>query len=223
VKDYYARKLNAEKLALCYEIAPPRVRQYLEAEINYSLQFVHTKDSVLELGCGYGRAQKRFAEKGAFVVGIDTSFESLLWGKENRHDLQFVGMNASLLGFPDHSFDRIFCIQNGLSAFKVEPLNLLGEALRVAKPGGNVVFSSYSERFWKDCLDWFKIQSRYDLIGEIDDEKTGNGRIVCKDGFTARTIRPDDFLSLTSRIGIQVKVEEVDDSSIFFVIRVEKE
>lgn len=32
---YYSQKLSAEKLRLCYEIAPQRVKQYLESEIAF--------------------------------------------------------------------------------------------------------------------------------------------------------------------------------------------
>lgn len=36
--DYYADKLSARRLQRCYEIGPPRVQQYLEAELNYVLE-----------------------------------------------------------------------------------------------------------------------------------------------------------------------------------------
>jgi hypothetical protein len=37
-QDYYAERLAAEKLRRCYEIAPPRVRQYLRAELDFALE-----------------------------------------------------------------------------------------------------------------------------------------------------------------------------------------
>ena len=218
MKDYYSRKLNAEKLSLCYEIAPPRVRQYLEAEIRYSLQFIQKGDVIIELGCGYGRALTRFSEKCAIAIGIDTSHESLVYGREKGLNIPFVTTNASNLCFRDQTFDRVFCIQNGLSAFKLNPRDLVCESLRVLKPGGTAVFSSYSEQFWEDRLEWFRIQSRYDLIGEIDELKTMNGVIVCKDGFTAKTIYPNDFLSISQGLGASVMIEEVDASSIFMIL-----
>ncbi len=218
MKDYYARKLSAEKLSLCYEIAPPRVKQYLEAEIIFSLKFIQKDDLVLELGCGYGRILQRFSENCAQAFGIDSSYESLRWGKENGFDLKSVTNNASKLCFKDHAFNRVFCIQNGLSAFNVDPRVLVRECLRMIKPGGTAIFSSYSDRFWEDRLEWFRIQSRFDLIGEIDELKTQNGIIICKDGFTARTIRPEDFLSISQELGIKAQIEEVDNSSIFYIV-----
>jgi 2-polyprenyl-6-hydroxyphenyl methylase/3-demethylubiquinone-9 3-methyltransferase len=124
-------------------------------------------------------------------------------------------MNALLLGFKDKCFDLVACIQNGISAFKVDQEELLREALRVTRPGGRVLFSSYSEKFWPDRLNWFRIQSDHGLLGEIDDKATGDGIIVCKDGFRATTVGPADFCRLTSGIGIACTIEEVDESSIF--------
>lgn len=50
MNSYYEDKLSAKKLMKCYEIAPPRVKQYLEAEVNYVLQKIRPNNIVLELG-----------------------------------------------------------------------------------------------------------------------------------------------------------------------------
>ncbi|MGD2109726.1 MAG: hypothetical protein PVI86_10070, partial [Phycisphaerae bacterium] len=34
---YYAERLSAERLKRCYDIAPPRIQQYLDAEIRHVL------------------------------------------------------------------------------------------------------------------------------------------------------------------------------------------
>jgi hypothetical protein len=64
-------------------------------------------------------------------------------------------------------------------------------------------------------LEWFKLQSEDGLIGEIDYEKTNGGVMVCKDGFTAATVRGKDFLALTARLNVDVQMVEVDESSVF--------
>jgi SAM-dependent methyltransferase len=75
---YYARKLSGERLRRCYEIASPRVRRYLEAEIEFVLGRLEPRSHVLELGCGYGRMLRVLAGKAGRAVGIDTACESLL-------------------------------------------------------------------------------------------------------------------------------------------------
>lgn len=219
MKDYYSNKLSAERLQLVYEIAPPRVKKYFEAEVNHILQKIHTQDLVLELGCGYGRILPSLAKKAKSVFGIDTSLSSLLLGKETLRKIpncSLAQMNAVQLSFPNNIFDVVVCIQNGISAFHVNQKELIQESLRVTKQNGIVLFSSYSEKFWNDRLEWFQLQSDAGLLGEIDYEKTINGNIVCKDGFTATTVGIEQFKTLISGIdNIQVNFNEVDDSSIF--------
>lgn len=218
MKGYYADKLSAWQLKRCYEIAPPRVQQYLEAEVNHVLRKICAGDIVLELGCGYGRVVQRLALKARWVFGIDTSLASLLLGKKmlsGISNIQLLQMDALQLAFRDKVFDRVVCIQNGISAFHVNQHDLIRESIRVAKPGGTVLFSSYSHKFWEDRLAWFVLQSEAGLLGQIDHEKSRDGIIVCQDGFVASTMRPDHFRSLTEDLNVHVRIVEVDESSLF--------
>ena len=216
--SYYEEKLAAERLKQCYEIAPPRVQQYLEAEVAHVLEKIHTWDTVLELGCGYGRILPSLAQKAGTVIGIDTSLASLAMASQmlvNISNCHLADMDAVRLAFHGRVFDCVICIQNGISAFHVDQQALIRESVRVTKPGGIVLYSSYSDKFWEERLRWFHIQSGAGLLGEIDNERTGGGVIVCKDGFTATTVRSDEFLALTSGMNHEVRIIEVDESSLF--------
>jgi ubiquinone/menaquinone biosynthesis C-methylase UbiE len=218
MNGYYSDKLSAERLKKCYAIAPTRVQQYLKAESDHVLKKIKQGDLLLDLGSGYGRTMIEFARKAGFVIGIDTSRPSLLLGKKWCRDVSnclFLEMDASHLLFLNETFDVVICIQNGISAFKVDERQLINEAIRVTRPGGTVLFSTYSDKFWKERLHWFELQAQAGLLGEIDYEKTGNGVIVCKDGFMATTVSKDKFLALTSGLKVDVKIEEVDESSLF--------
>ena len=218
MSGYYSEKLSGKRLRQCYEIAPPRILQYLETEANYVLRKIHSGDAVLELGCGYGRILLLLARKAGQVYGVDTSEESLglaqemLKGISNCH---LYCMNAVKLAFPDHMFDVVVCIQNGISAFHVNQEDLIRETIRVTRPKGTILFSSYSQKIWKDRLEWFELQSKAGLVGKIDLEKTRDRVIVCKDGFAATTVGPEQFLALTSRFNVNAKIVEVDESSLF--------
>ncbi len=221
MKDYYAERLSTERLKKCYDIAPPRIRQYLRAETDFVLSRLCPGDLVLDLGCGYGRIIPQLAAKAKLVVGIDTSRSSLLLGKKYLHGIPncfLLGMNAVRMGFFEGAFDAVVCIQNGISAFHVSPFRLLRESLRVTRDNGIVLFSSYSDRFWEYRLEWFRRQAEEGLIGEIDFKKTGHGVIVCKDGFKATTFTPSQFRSLASKFKGSVEVVEVDESALFCVI-----
>jgi len=177
---------------------------------------------VLELGCGYGRVLQKLLPKAQNVVGIDTSRESLLLAQrilEGNAPCHLLEMDAAALGFREGSFDVVVCIQNGISAFKADQRQLIAEAVRVARRGGTALFSSYAEKFWEERLKWFRRQAEYGLVGEIDEDASGDGVIVCKDGFRATTVGPADFVSLTTRPGITPQIHEVDGSSIFCEIK----
>lgn len=221
MSDYYNDRLSANRLKECYEIATPRVRRYLEAEIDHILSYIDPRDTVLELGCGYGRILPRLAHSAGTVIGIDTSLASLEMGRavlQGISNCMLVCMNAVRLAFRDDVFDLVVCIQNGVSAFHVDQRELVRESVRVTMPGGKVLFSSYADAFWEERLEWFRLQSEAGLIGEIDYGKTGNGMIVCKDGFTATTVRPDQFMSIVEGMNVSTRHEEVDGSSVFYEI-----
>lgn len=214
----YSEKLSGKRLQRCYEIAPERVCQYLEAEIVHALGRLRQTDEVLELGCGYGRIARRLAPVAGRVVGVDTAPESLeLARRQSQVDgrCDFLCMNALDLRFPDSSFDAVFCLQNGICAFGVDPVRVLKEALRVTRAGGIVLFSSYSDKFWSDRLAWFEAQAAEGLVGRIDRVASTDGVIVCEDGFRAGRMTPDGFRGLCLNIGTDAHVYEVDGSSVF--------
>jgi 2-polyprenyl-6-hydroxyphenyl methylase/3-demethylubiquinone-9 3-methyltransferase len=222
---YYAEKLSAERLRRCYEIAPARVKRYLAAEAEYVASLVEPGASVLELGCGYGRLLRLLDRRPRALVGIDTSIASLRMARRDA-DLagttQLLAMDAVKLGFRGCCFDLVVCIQNGISAFHVDQRLLIEEAIRVTCAGGRVVFSSYTDAFWDERLEWFRMQAQEGLLGEIDEEATRDGVIVCKDGFRATTVGVERFRSLTAGLAESVEIFEVDGSSLICEITVDR-
>jgi len=53
------------------------------------------------------------------------------------------------------------------------------------------------------------------LIGEIDEDRTCDGYIACKDGFRATTISGGEFTELFEESGLNASIVEVDESSVF--------
>ena len=220
---YYDEKLSGERLRRCYDIAPPRVRQYLESEIGFVLDHLEYDDAALELGCGYGRVTVRMAEVARRVVGIDTSAESIALARKRAGSdsrCEYLEMDAVNLGFEDSEFDAVVCIQNGICAFGIDQEQLIRQAMRVTRPGGRILLSTYSERFWANRLEWFEAQAKTGLVGAIDYERTKNGTIVCKDGFRAGTMSPEQFRRIAKRLGVTAELAEVDESSVFCKILV---
>jgi 2-polyprenyl-6-hydroxyphenyl methylase/3-demethylubiquinone-9 3-methyltransferase len=220
MSSYYSKSLAGLRLERCYEVASPRVRQYLEAEIRHVQQRLQSTDEVLELGCGYGRVAFRLADVAKRVVGIDSADESIDLAREldDKTRCEFYDMDALDLRFPDNSFDAVICIQNGICAFRIDREALLREALRVARKGGRLLFSTYAERFWSHRLAWFEAQAEEGLVGPIDQEASGDGVIICEDGFRSGQLSPKEIQALCAGLGIVAELTEVDGSSLFFEI-----
>ncbi len=172
----------------------------------------------MELGCGYGRVLKEFQKITPNIVGVDTSYGSLHYGKPNVAEstpTQLVQMDAGMTALRDNSFDIVICIQNGISAFKVNPTSLVEESLRIAVPEGKCLFSTYLDKIWEERLHWFELQAKEKLLGDIDFTKTKRGTIVCKDGFVATTFTDAEFHIIADKLGVSCETIEVNSSSLF--------
>ncbi len=214
-RQYYATKINPDILRRIYAIADTRVRQYLQAEIDHLAAWIRPGAKILELGCGYGRVLAPLARIAGMGWGIDSAPGNVASARDGYPDLNWAVMDAGRLALAGHSFDLVFGVQNFISACKVPAQNLLNECLRVVKPSGRILLSSYAEAFWPHRLDWFRQQSAEGLLGPIDEAATGNGIIVCKDGFKATTFSPRAFKELARACGASADVYIVDGSSVF--------
>lgn len=217
--NYYAEKLNSQKLFQVYETQIPRVEQYLQAEIDFVKENLSDTQSVLELGAGYGRIVRQLAPYCGSIVGMDISVESVELGREYLKDCpnaRMVAMDVNRMDF-SKPFDVVLCLQNGLSAMRADS-TVINKILEVLAPGGTAYFSSYSSNFWDFRVKWFEEQASKGLLGELDYDKTQNGVIICKDGFKALTHSPEDFHKIGEDSGYPFKVQEVDGSSLFLII-----
>ncbi len=222
VRTYYD-VLAAERLRRCYELAPPEVQDYLDAEIAFISEALAPGMRILELGCGYGRVLTALAGRGVRRVGMDLSLSSLALARRerrDREDVALVRMDVTDLAFLPAAFDLVYCPQNGISAFHCDPRSLIASSLDLVAPGGKALFFSYADAFWPHRLAWFRIQAAHGLIGEIDEGATGDAVIVCRDGFTATTVSPDRFAELTRGLGASVQVSVLHDASVVCSITV---
>ena len=219
-ENYYDKSLNAGKLYQVYQTKYPRVRQYFEAEIAFVREHLQGTEHVLELGAGYGRIMKELAPSCSGIVGIDISQGNVELGREYLRDVpgaQLLVMDAHDLRF-EQTFDAVLCLQNALSAMKTQPTRYIHKIMALLSPGGRAFISSYSAKFWEHRLAWFREQAGKGLLGEIDEEKTKDGIIVCKDGFRATTHSPEDMDEIGKASGFEYEITEVDESSVFLVV-----
>ena len=219
--NYYDQNLNAQKLYRVYQSRYPRVKQYLDAEISFVKKHLQGTERVLELGAGYGRIMKELAPFCRSITGIDISEDNVEFGRAYLREVdncRLMVMDAHHLRLQE-AFDVILCLQNGLSAMKLEPMEYIRDMMELLSPGGTAFISSYSPNFWQHRLAWFQEQADQGLLGEIDMDKTKDGVIVCRDGFRATTHSPEEMERIGKASGQAYRVAEVDGSSIFLVVK----
>ena len=219
--NYYLESMNAIKLYSVYQTEIERVKQYLDSEIEFVRSQLPPDSIVLEMGAGYGRVMKRLSPSVKFIYGLDISEDSAAFGQ--AYLKQCPNCRLSVLDIYQFDskikFDAVLCLQNGLSAIKGSANRLVEIAMGLLKEDGKAFFSSYSAKVWDVRLAWFQEQADKGLLGEIDYESTGDGKIVCRDGFTATTFSFGDMERLGEASGCRYTVQEVDDSSIFLTIK----
>ena len=219
-KNYYSQKLNSQKLYQVYDTKIPRVKQYLDNEIDFVRKRLCGTENVLEIGTGYGRILKELSHCAKSFLGIDISEDSIEFGREYLKEFPHIRletMDAHELDFEDE-FDVVLCLQNGLSALKGEALGLVKGCVKALKKGGSAYFSTYSGKYWNWRLAWFEEQADKGLLGKIDKKQTGEGVIVCEDGFRAITFTEKDYVRLGEASGYKYEIQEVDESSLFLII-----
>lgn len=103
---------------------------------------------LIDVGCGRGELSAHLHEKGFDVTGVDYSRESIEFAKRAYPPGRFQVVNASTLGFPAESFDRVFFLGIIEHLYDEEIRRALGEMLRILKPGGLLVITTCTNRLY---------------------------------------------------------------------------
>ncbi|WP_286143960.1 methyltransferase domain-containing protein [Mycobacterium sp. D16R24] len=102
-------------------------------------------DRVLDVACGPGNAARRAVWSvgaGGLVVGLDAAANMLAEAVANpahrsqARQLGFLRADGLRLPFPDGTFDAVSCY--GALYFMEDPDAVVGEVIRVLRPGGRV-------------------------------------------------------------------------------------
>jgi len=132
---------------------------------------------VLDAGCGTGEYSCWFASRGSRVTGIDLSDGSLKEAQAYARaaglkGIQFEKRSVLQSGFPDESFDLVYC--TGVLHHTPDPFRGLTELTRLVRPGGKILVSVYNSfGFFPREL---RRQVALHLGGESLDERVRWGR-----------------------------------------------
>lgn len=123
-------------------------RTSLNEDIKNLFKMAKPKETILDFGCGNGRAFPVFKEIGAKYYGVDVSEKLLKLAKKKFPEANFLLLtNFFQIPYPENFFDKIYAI----SVFHHIPSQtfrkkILKEFYRVLKPGGKVILSVWD--FW---------------------------------------------------------------------------
>lgn len=133
---------------------------------------------VLELGCGGAQWSIALAGIGARAVGLDLSERQLAHArdavKRAGARVPLVHASAERAPFADASFDVVFC-DHGATSY-ARPERTVGEAARLLRPGGRLVFDITSPWYYV-CFDLEadsisrRLARDYFSLGEMDEEE----------------------------------------------------
>jgi ubiquinone/menaquinone biosynthesis C-methylase UbiE len=131
-----------------------------------------SEKTVLELGCGYGRACFFLHENGLCVVGVDLdkfqvglALQEAKWGR--IHDgIDFVVNDAGNLCFPDSSFDAVTMLGVLTLVQKVERPRIMNEVERVLKETGYLFIEEFG-RTWENPVYRKRYKEDTKVTGEF--------------------------------------------------------
>lgn len=104
--------------------------------------------SVLEVGCGVGSDLIRFAQSGAYVIGIDLSLKSAELAEKRLRvygcDGVAIEADAEKIPYKDNSFDFVWSW--GVLHHTPDIRKAISEIYRVTKPDGRICVMLYHRR-----------------------------------------------------------------------------
>ncbi|MFI5875351.1 methyltransferase domain-containing protein [Streptomyces sp. NPDC051445] len=104
---------------------------------SYELLRVEPGTSVVDVGCGAGRAVAELAERGVTAVGVDPDERMIAVARGRWPEADFRVADAYALPLADSSVDG--CRADKVFHELAEPARALAEAQRVLVPGGRIV------------------------------------------------------------------------------------
>lgn len=131
--------------AVCYPGAPAWLNRFFarlqRRAVTRALAARRVQGShAIDIGCGFGRWTRLLAEHGARAVGVDPT-EAMLEAARSVSppSIEYRGMSATALDFPDESFDLVTCITVLQHLTPEEQEVAIREIARVLRPGGEAV------------------------------------------------------------------------------------
>lgn len=93
-------------------------------------------NTLLSVGCGYGKDESVLAERGMNITGIDLSEKLLAEARQRVPKGTFLEMNMRSLGFKNDAFDGVYCCASLHHLQRTDASVAVKEMQRVLAPTG---------------------------------------------------------------------------------------
>ncbi len=218
--EFFEQHGQSNFLDLVYAAAPPRIQAALTAEVEFLRRVLDGSGRVLELGCGNGRLLEALRECARQWVGLDLLPSYLSGARAARPLAANTGLAAgvaSRLPFTDGAFDVVLCAQNTLGLLGGEKLATLRESMRVARPGGRLVFVVYSEAARDPRVEWYTELHRRGMLAALDWSRSDAELLVTEDGHASECFRRRRLEELFREAGLAPVIEPLGE--IYWAVR----
>lgn len=122
-------------------------------------EYVHSGDSIADIGCGNGRVSELCDARGILYTGSDISVGLLTQARNAHPQHTFMLSTMEHLPFADNSFDHLILV----ASFHHIPsstkrIAVLNELKRIVRPGGTIMMTNwnlYQFKYWRLHVDGF--------------------------------------------------------------------
>jgi SAM-dependent methyltransferase len=141
---------------------------------NYDRLGLRPGDSILDLGCGFGRHAFEAARRGANVVALDAGRDEVegvaatFAAMVDAGELDTGGLHTAAvqgdalhLPFPDGAFDRVICSE--VLEHIPDDLGAMRELARVLRPGGTMAITV--PRYGPEVINWALSDAYHNVPG----------------------------------------------------------
>jgi ubiquinone/menaquinone biosynthesis C-methylase UbiE len=180
---------------------PHLLQEFLDRELALIRECIPKVESILEVGCGYGRLLDVLRLKADIAVGIDFSRPMLERAKLHLREknVELYEMNAENMNFPPANFDYAVCLNATFGNMPGIEENVLQEMKRVSRRG--LMITAFAPEA-KDTQ--FENYKRIGLTGITDDGTA----VRTQEGFYSRRFTRDQLDQLFRKVGLEPRIDK---------------
>jgi SAM-dependent methyltransferase len=214
--NFFTRKEQAEFIQRVYKEAPPAIQTYFRTETDWLHQALSGCSSVLEIGCGFGRALAG-VDPAIEYTGVDIGLDYVAEARVRNSRGSWLCGDATSLPFQASSFNAVFLIQNTLGNMEGIESKVITEAKRIAKGGGKLIISVYSEDSFEIRRTWYDRLVDVGIFGQVWLDPANPKMARSDTGWSSRCFERQELIWMLN-VNRNSEIHKLDNFLYFCVI-----